>query len=76
MSAVTAPAGAKWAMPNLIPAAALLGIAIIIGPPLGSLARPLFVLGCIAVSWYSWRKSPAAHFGNVLLLFAFAPFAR
>ncbi|MBP0439621.1 O-antigen ligase family protein [Tianweitania sediminis] len=76
MSAVTAPAGAKWGMPDLIPAAALLGIAITIGPSLGSLARPLFVLGCIAVSWYSWRKSPAAHFRNVLLLFAFAPFAR
>lgn len=60
-----------WLAPGLL----LLGT-ILIGGQLGSLIRPLFVLGCGVVGWYAWRKGPAAHFYSALLLFAFAPFAR
>jgi|GEM_PF-6888547 len=62
---------ADWAPPIAL----LLGT-VVIGGALGGLIRPLFVLGCGAVGVYAWRRGPAAHFYSILLLFAFAPFAR
>lgn len=47
-----------------------------IGPAVGGVIRPVFVLGCAAAGWYAWRTSAAAHVQSALLLFAFAPFVR
>ncbi|HMM62642.1 MAG TPA: O-antigen ligase family protein [Mesorhizobium sp.] len=64
------------AVPDWLAPAVLLAGTVVVGGMLGSLIRPLFVLGCGAIGWYAWRKGPAAHVYSVLLLFAFAPFAR
>ena len=48
----------------------------LVGPSLGSLSRPLFMLGCAAAGWYAWQRSPGAHLQAVLFLFAFSPFVR
>ncbi|HLG79972.1 MAG TPA: O-antigen ligase domain-containing protein [Bradyrhizobium sp.] len=42
----------------------------------GSLARPIFVLGCVIAGWFAWRKSAEAHVQSAIVLFAFAPFVR
>lgn len=63
-------------IPDWLAPAVLLAGTIAAGGMLGSPIRPLFVLGCGVIGWYTWRKGPAAHFYSVLLLFAFAPFAR
>jgi hypothetical protein len=41
-----------------------------------SLARPLFILGCVAVSWDLIRFGASAHFAGCLTLFCLAPFLR
>jgi hypothetical protein len=48
----------------------------VLGPSLGGLSRPAFVLACGLVGWFSWRRAPAAHLQAVLVLFAFAPLVR
>jgi hypothetical protein len=58
------------------PAILLLIFAVTIGPRLGSLFRPLFVVGCGAAGWYAWRAGPGPHVQVALFLFAFAPLAR
>lgn len=75
-AALSASQGRPFAVPDWLAPAALLVGAMVLGGVLGSLVRPLFVLGCAAIGWYAWRKGPAAHVFSVLLLFAFAPFAR
>lgn len=62
--------------PVFLATAGLLVGTLVIGGHLGSLIRPLFVIGCGAVGWFAWRKGPAAHIYSALLLFAFAPFVR
>jgi hypothetical protein len=53
----------------------LVGTAVI-GPALGGVIRPIFVLGCAAAGWYAWRSSAEAHVQSAIVLFAFAPFVR
>ena len=65
-----------WTLPGWAPALLLLVATAILGPHLGSLSRPLFVVGCAAAGWYAWQRSPGAHLHAVLYLFAFAPFVR
>lgn len=65
-----------WPLPGWIAAVALLAGTALIGGALGSVSRPLFMLGCVGVGWYAWRQSPAAHLQAALTLFAFAPFVR
>lgn len=65
-----------WSMPGWAPAILLLLAIAFVGPSLGNLARPVFVLGCTAAGWYAWQRSPGAHLQAVLFLFAFAPFVR
>lgn len=47
-----------------------------VGPALGSIMRPVFVLGCAAAGWFAWRRSAESHVQSAVLLFAFAPFVR
>lgn len=54
----------------------LLVFSLALGFASASLARPAFVLGCLAVSLYAWRQGPASHLQAILVLFCFAPFAR
>ncbi len=63
-------------LPSWAPAALLLLGTLVLGPALGSVMRPLFVLGSAGVAWWAWRESPAAHLRVLMLLFAFAPFLR
>ena len=63
-------------MSGWMPALALIAVFAVIGGYTGSLGRPLFVVGCIAVSVLTWRKGIASHFQASLVLFAFAPFIR
>ncbi len=68
--------GMKWPRLGYLPAIGLLLVAATAGPAFGALARPLFILGCAAVGFYAWRRSPAEHLQTALMLFAFAPFVR
>jgi hypothetical protein len=72
----SAPSRRAWSVPGFVPAIVLLVLAVTIGPRMGSLFRPLFVVGCGAAGWYAWRAGPAAHVQAVLYLFAFTPLAR
>ncbi|EJW11501.1 hypothetical protein A33M_3114 [Rhodovulum sp. PH10] len=63
-------------LPGWLPAVLLLIGTALAGSVAGPLARPAFVLGCGAVGWWAWRKSPADHLITALLLFSFAPFVR
>lgn len=65
-----------WTLPGWAPSVALLIGTALVGPALGGLARPLFILGCAAAGWLAWRRSPAAHLQSLIILFAFAPFVR
>ncbi|KAA0076170.1 O-antigen ligase family protein [Tardiphaga sp. P9-11] len=59
-----------------LPTALLLIVTAAVGPAMGGLSRPLFVLGCAATGWLAWRRSTAAHVQSAILLFAFAPLVR
>lgn len=65
-----------WPGLGWVPAVVLLIGTAVIGPTLGNISRPVFVLGCGAVGWYAWRRGPCVHLQVALLLFAFAPFVR
>jgi hypothetical protein len=58
------------------PVVLLLVATAVVGPALGGLVRPVFVLGCLITGWFAWRKSAAAHVQSAIALFAFAPFVR
>lgn len=75
-AAAIAAAAPERAVPGWLPAAALIAITALVGPQLGGAARPLFLLGCLAVGWYAWSRSPGEHFQAVLALFCFAPVLR
>jgi hypothetical protein len=59
-----------------MPVTLLLVATAVVGPVLGGVSRPLFVLGCAVTGWLAWRNSIAAHVQSAILLFAFAPFVR
>lgn len=63
-------------MPGWLPAVIVLLVTAAIGPSLGSLSRPVFVLACGAAGWYAWRCSAAAHLQTAIILFTFAPMVR
>lgn len=73
---VAVPRWARPSLPGWLAATLLLGGTALAAPVGGGLTRPAFVVGCAAVGWYAWRRSPAGHLQAVLLLFAFAPFLR
>ncbi len=75
-SAAAIAAAPERAVPGWLPAAALIAITAAVGPQLGGATRPLFLLGCLAVGWYAWSRSPGEHFQAVLALFCFAPVLR
>jgi hypothetical protein len=66
----------NWSTPGWLPAVAVLAATALIGPSLGTLSRPLFVVACGAAGWYAWRRGPAAHFQAAIVLFSFAPLVR
>ncbi len=59
-----------------IDALVLVGIFTLFGGFLGGLARPLFLLGCLAVAISALRRGIYAHFQATLLLYTFTPFLR
>src|ERR1700687_5994720 len=59
-----------------LPAVILLVVTAALGPLLGALARPAFLVGCFAAGWFAWRCGPKAHLQAVLVLLAFTPFVR
>lgn len=65
-----------WPLPGWVLALVLLAGTAAVGPVVGSLSKPIFVVGCGAIGWYAWRQSPGAHLQVLLWLFAFAPFVR
>lgn len=66
----------NWSVPGWLPAVIVLLVTAAIGPSLGSLSRPVFVLACGAAGWYAWRCSAAAHLQTAIVLFTFAPMVR
>ena len=66
----------NWSVPGWVPAVIVLIATAAIGPSLGSLSRPVFVIACGAAGWYAWRCSPAAHLQAAIVLFTFAPLVR
>lgn len=58
------------------PTVLLLAGTAVAAAALGSLVRPIFILGCAVAGWFAWRKSAVAHVQSAILLFAFAPFVR
>jgi hypothetical protein len=70
------PTISLWAIPGWLMAALVLVGGAVLGPSLGGLSRPGFVLACGIVGWLSWRRGPAAHLQAALVLFAFAPLVR
>lgn len=58
------------------PALLLLALTYALGVAGQSIARPLFILGCIAVSWDAMRFGAASHLAVSFLLFCLAPFLR
>jgi hypothetical protein len=66
----------RSAIPDWLPVTMLVVVTAAIGPSLGAAARPLFLAGSLAVGWYAWSRSPAAHLVAVLVLFSFAPLLR
>ena len=68
--------GHVWALPGWLPGVLLLICTALLGPELGALSRPLFILGCGIVGWDAWRRGPAFHLFTVLILFAFSPLVR
>jgi len=66
----------SWAMPGWLMAALVVIGTGTLGPALGGLSRPVFVLACGLVGWLAWRRGPAAHLQAALVLFAFAPWTR
>lgn len=73
---LAAPARRGWSAPGWLPALLLLAGAAVFGPTLGSVSRPMFIVGCAAAGWYAWRQSPIAHLQAALALFTFAPLVR
>ena len=65
-----------WIRAGWLPTVVLLIATAVIGPELGGVARPAFILGCLVVGWYAWRQSAEAHIQAVIVLFVFAPFVR
>lgn len=63
-------------LPGWLAAVLLCLVIAALAPVGGGMTRPVFVLGCIAVSAYVWRQGPGPHVQAMLLLFAFAPFLR
>ncbi|HTJ01635.1 MAG TPA: O-antigen ligase domain-containing protein [Methylovirgula sp.] len=63
-------------LPGWAPAFAFLLLFAVVGPVLGGAARPLFVIGCMAIGWQAWRQGPTTHVQATLFLFVFAPFLR
>ena len=59
-----------------MPAVIVLVVTAAIGPSLGSLSRPMFVIACGAAGWYAWRRGAAAHLQAAIILFSFAPLVR
>jgi O-Antigen ligase len=70
------PATGSWAMPGWLLATLILIGTAVVGPVLGGLSRPIFVLGCGLVGWLSWRRGPASHLQAAMVLFTFAPLVR
>jgi hypothetical protein len=66
----------NWSVPGWLPAVIVLVVTAAIGPSLGSLSRPAFVIACGAAGWYAWRCSAAAHLQTAIILFTFAPLVR
>ena len=66
----------QWAIPGWLMAVLILIGTAALGPSLGSLSRPGFVIGCGVVGWLAWRRGPAPHLQAALVLFAFAPLVR
>ncbi|MDB5656690.1 MAG: hypothetical protein JWQ94_4303 [Tardiphaga sp.] len=65
-----------WSVPGWILAVILLALTAATGAAMGNFSKPVFVVGCVIVGWYSWRQSPGSHLQAMLWLFAFAPFVR
>jgi len=59
-----------------LPVTLLLVATALVGPSLGGISRPLFVVGCLVTGVLAWKKDPAAHVQSAIILFAFAPFVR
>src|SRR5689334_21655046 len=66
----------QWAIPGWLMAVLILIGTAALGPSLGSLSRPGFVIDCGVVGWLAWRRGPAPHLQAALVLFAFAPLVR
>jgi len=62
--------------PAWIAASVLLVATAVVGPLLGGLARPLFIVGCGAIGLYGWRQGPAQHLQVLLALFCFVSLLR
>ena len=73
----TAPS--RWAAPLATYAwlITLLGGTFVLGlAGVGAPLRPLFVVGCAAVSYDAWRRGAAVHLQVAITLFCLAPFLR
>lgn len=55
----TLPRSGSWAMPAWLMAALIQVGTATLGPLLGGLSRPVFVLACGLIGWLSRRRGPA-----------------
>lgn len=75
------PAGALWLATGFWlrragPLGLLLAATLMLGFAGQSLARPLFIVGSVAVMWDLLRFGPSAHYSACIVLFCLAPFLR
>jgi len=59
-----------------LPTIALMVVVGLGAPYLGSVARPVFIIGCFIIGWRAWAHSPELHLQAAIALFSFAPLLR
>ncbi|WP_302079535.1 O-antigen ligase family protein [Rhizobium oryzicola] len=61
---------------GFVAAAFFLMVFMLLGGFIGSMARPLFIIGCVFTGIFAWRVGISSHFQASLVLLSFTPFIR
>lgn len=66
----------RFSVPGWAVAGLFILVMAVAGPVIGSVARPIFILGCGAIGYYAWQQSAAIHLQTMLVLLCFASLVR